>query len=97
MSPGPGGLQAFAWLLKSSQVSPELLHNYLHCLPGGSPSTDALDEKQALEIGRVILESPLIPDERRLESTCRVLACQAVSRQARVALVKTLLDRKSVV
>jgi hypothetical protein len=93
LSPGPGGVLAFSWLVEHESTRELLLKNYLDCLPAGPPRTDALEERHAIEAARIILLHSSIPDSEVLRACAQFLSCNALSLPARQGLFRWLLEQ----
>jgi hypothetical protein len=93
LSPGPGGILAFAWLVENHKTREVLLKSYLDCLPSGPPRPDALDERATLEPARVILFHPSLSEEEFIRACAQLLTCNAVSINARQATFRWVMHQ----
>lgn len=90
---GPGGLQAFAWLVEHGHASLQLARDYVSCLPLGRPLNDALQEAAALEVaeGLLGLGSDTSPEQHAGLAAC-LLCARALGAAARKAVFRRLFS-----
>lgn len=86
IGPGPGGLQAFFWLLQRQHLDRALVRDYLFCLHCGPARSGSLSEEEFLPLLRWLIEDWRGESEELvLDSLCRLLNSHAVSARARCA------------
>ncbi len=89
LSPGPGGLRAFAWLVARGHAGPGLVVEYLSCQRPGTPGREALDEETAQEVAEALF-AVLLP-EQQLVGAATLLASQSLGELARQGLFRRML------
>jgi len=93
IGPGPGGLQAFYWLLQREHLDRALVRDYLSCLHRGPARSGSLSEEDFLPLLRWLLEDWRGENEDLvLDNLTRLLNCHAVSARARCAGLRLALS-----
>lgn len=90
LSPGPGGLRAFAWLVARGHAGPELVVEYLSCQKPGAPTTGALDEGPANGVAEALFAVCLSPAQQ-LACAAQLLASQSLAEVSRLTLFRRML------
>ena len=92
IGPGPGGLQAFYWLLQRDHLDRSLVRDYLFCLHPGPARGGALSEDEFLPLLQWLLEDWRGEcEELVLDCLCRLLNSHAISARARCAGLRVAL------
>ena len=97
IGPGPGGLQAFYWLLQRQHLDRALVRDYLSCLHCGPARSGSLSEEEFLPLLQWLVEDWRGESEELvLDSLCRLLNSHAISARARCAGLRFVLGDEGV-
>lgn len=92
IGPGPGGMQAFYWLLQHDHLDRSLIRDYLFCLQTGPARSGALSEEEFMPLLHWLLEDWRGEcEELVLDCLCRLLNSHAISARARCAGLRVAL------
>lgn len=102
--PGPGGIQALGWMVKSGLARAEVVLSFVSRLPIGPPDEGALKETETLEVAESLLPLEELRRPLRVAVALQLLSCSLLSPRGRAALLQKLLtaswmhpaDRRSV-
>ncbi len=89
--PGPGGIQALGWMVKSGLARAEVVLSFVSRLPIGPPDEGALKESETLEVVDSLLPLEELRRPLRVAVALQLLSCSLLSQRGRAALMQKLL------
>lgn len=89
--PGPGGIQALGWMVKSGLARAEVVLSFISRLPIGPPDEGALKEAETLEVADSLLPLEELRRPLRVAVALQLLSCSLLSPRGRTALLSKLL------
>lgn len=89
--PGPGGIQALGWMVKSGLARAEVVLSFVSRLPLGPPDEGALKEAETLEVAESLLPLEELRRPLRVAVALQLLSCSLLSPRGRAALLQKLL------
>lgn len=89
--PGPGGIQALGWMVKSGLARAEVVLSFISRLPIGPPDEGALKEAETLEVADSLLPLEELRRPLRVAVALQLLSCSLLSPRGRAALLQKLL------